>query len=50
MGSNNRVRLGNKNIINKTTGKNHGMEIIGNDGNRLKGKLTGGVKTKGRKS
>ena len=33
-------------MITKATVKNYGMEIIGNDGNRLKGNWTGGVKTK----
>ena len=32
-------------MITKATVKNYGMEIIGNDGNRLKGNWTGGVKT-----
>ena len=40
------VRLETKNMITKATVKNYGMEIIGNDGNRLKGNWTGGVKTK----
>ena len=40
------VRLETKNMITKATVKNYGMEIIGNDGNRLKGYWTGGVKTK----
>ena len=43
------VRLETKNMITKATVKNYGMEIIGNDGNRLKGNWTGGVKTKVRK-
>ena len=30
----------------KATVKNYGMEIIGSDGNRLKGNWTGGVRTK----
>ena len=46
MGSNNRGKTGNQNMITKATVKNYGMEIIGNDGNRLKGNWTGGVKTK----
>ena len=32
------------------TVKNYGMEIIGSDGNRLKGNWTGGVRTKLRSS
>lgn len=40
------VRLETKNMITKATVKNYGMEIIGNDGNRLKGNWTGGVKLK----
>lgn len=40
------ARLETKNMITKATVKNYGMEIIGNDGNRLKGNWTGGVQTK----
>ena len=40
------VRLETKNMITKATVKNYGMEIIGEDGNRLKGNWTGGVRTK----
>lgn len=40
------LRMETKNMITKATVKNYGMEIIGNDGNRLKGNWTGGVKTK----
>ncbi len=44
------VRMETKNMITKATVKNYGMEIIGNDGNRLKGNWTGGVQTKVRNS
>lgn len=44
------LRMETKNMITKATVKNYGMEIIGNDGNRLKGNWTGGVKTKVRNS
>lgn len=40
------VRMETKNMITKATVKNYGMEIIGGDGNRLKGNWTGGVQTK----
>ena len=40
------VRLETKNMITKATVKNYGMEIIGGDGNRMKGNWTGGVRTK----
>ena len=40
------VRVENKNMTTKATTKNYKMEIIGDDGNRLKGNWTGGVKTK----
>lgn len=40
------VRMENKNMITKATVKNYGMEIIGGDGNHLKGNWTGGVQTK----
>ena len=40
------ARLETKNMITKATVKNYGMELIGNDGNRLKGNWTGGVQTK----
>lgn len=40
------LRMETKNMITKATVKNYGMEIIGNDGNRLKGNWTGGVRTK----
>lgn len=42
------VRFENKNMTTKATTKNYKMEIIGDDGNRLKGNWTGGVKTKQR--
>ena len=44
------VRFENKNMITKATVKNYSMEIIGDDGNRMKGNWTGGVKTKVRNS
>lgn len=44
------LRLENKNMITKATVKNYSMEIIGDDGNRLAGNWTGGVKTKVRNS
>ncbi|MCD8092278.1 MAG: PorT family protein [Bacteroides sp.] len=44
------LRMETKNMITKATVKNYGMEIIGNDGSRLKGNWTGGVKTKVRNS
>lgn len=44
------LRLENKNITTRATVKNYGMEIIGSDGNRLKGNWTGGVRTKLRSS
>ena len=40
------LRLENKNMTTRATVKNYGMEIIGSDGNRLKGNWTGGVQTK----
>ncbi len=40
------LRLENKGMRAKATVKNYGMEIIGNDGNRLAGSWTGGVRTK----
>lgn len=40
------LRLENKGMRTKATVKNYGMEIIGSDGNRLKGNWTGGVRTK----
>lgn len=40
------LRLENKNMVTKATVKNYGMEIIGSDGNGLKGNWTGGVQTK----
>lgn len=40
------VRIENKNMTTKATTKNYSMEIIGDDGNRLKGNWTGGVQTK----
>ncbi len=40
------LRMETKNMITKATVKNYGMEIIGGDGNRLKGNWTGGVQTK----
>ena len=40
------LRLENKNMTTKATTKNYGMEIISNDGNRLTGNWTGGVRTK----
>ena len=43
-------RMENKNMTTKATTKNYSMEIIGSDGNRLKGNWTGGVKTKVRNS
>lgn len=39
------IRFENKNMETKATVKNYSMEIIGSDGNRLKGNWTGGVKT-----
>lgn len=39
------LRFENKNMETKATVKNYSMEIIGSDGNRLKGNWTGGVKT-----
>lgn len=39
------IRFENKNMTTKATTKNYKMEIIGHDGNRLKGNWTGGVKT-----
>lgn len=44
------LRLENKNMTTRATVKNYGMEIIGSDGNRLKGNWTGGVRTKLRSS
>ena len=44
------LRLENKNMTAKATTKNYGMEIISNDGNRLSGNWTGGVRTKVRNS
>ncbi len=40
------LRLENKGMRTKATVKNYSMEIIGDDGNRLKGNWTGGVRTK----
>ena len=40
------IRFENKNMTTKASTKNYSMEIIGNDGNRIKGNWTGGVKTK----
>ena len=40
------VRAENKNMTTKATTKNYSMEIIANDGNRMKGNWTGGVETK----
>lgn len=40
------IRLENKGMETKAEVKNYGMEIIGDDGNRLKGNWTGGVRTK----
>lgn len=40
------LRLENKGMRTKAGVKNYGMEIIGEDGNRLKGNWTGGVRTK----
>lgn len=40
------ARLENKGMKTKATTKNYGMEIISDDGNRLKGNWTGGVRTK----
>ena len=40
------IRFENKNMTTKATTKNYSMEIIGNDGNRIKGNWTGGVETK----
>ena len=40
------LRLENKGMRTKAEVKNYGMEIIGEDGNRLKGNWTGGVRTK----
>ena len=40
------LRLENKGMRTKATVKNYNMEIIGYDGNRLKGNWTGGVRTK----
>lgn len=40
------IRLEDKGMRTKATVKNYGMEIIGSDGNRLKGNWTGGVRTK----
>lgn len=40
------LRLENKGMRTKATVKNYSMEIIGDDGNRLKGSWTGGVRTK----
>lgn len=40
------LRLEDKGMRTKATVKNYNMEIIGNDGNRLKGNWTGGVRTK----
>ncbi|WP_072529560.1 porin family protein [Bacteroides ilei] len=39
------LRFENKNMTTKAMVKNYSMEIIGSDGNRLKGNWTGGVKT-----
>lgn len=44
------VRLESKNMTTRATVKNYSMEIIGSDGNRLKGNWTGGVRTKLRNS
>ena len=44
------IRFENKNMTTKATTKNYKMEIIGDDGNRMKGNWTGGVKTKVRNS
>lgn len=40
------IRFENKNMTTKATTKNYSMEIIGHDGNRIKGNWTGGVRTK----
>lgn len=40
------LRMENKGMRTKATVKNYSMEIIGDDGNRLKGNWTGGVRTK----
>lgn len=40
------LRLENKGMRTKAGVKNYGMEIIGDDGNRLKGNWTGNVRTK----
>lgn len=40
------LRIESKAMAAKATTKNYSMEIIGNDGNRLKGNWTGGVQTK----
>ena len=40
------LRFENKNMTTRATVKNYGMEIIGGDGNRMKGNWTGGVRTK----
>ncbi|MDO4181186.1 MAG: porin family protein [Bacteroidales bacterium] len=40
------LRLENKGMRTRATTKNYSMEIIGEDGNRLKGNWTGGVQTK----
>lgn len=40
------LRLENKGMRTKATVKNYGMEIIGDDGKRMKGNWTGGVRTK----
>ena len=37
------LRFENKNMTTRATVKNYGMEIIGGDGNRMKGNWTGGV-------
>lgn len=50
LGLNIGIRLENKNMTTKATVKNYGMEIFGNDGNKVKGNWTGGVKTKVRNS
>ena len=39
------LRFENKNMTTRATVKNYGMEIIGGDGNRMKGNWTGGVRT-----
>ena len=44
------LRLETKHRATTGYGENYGMEIIGSDGNRLKGNWTGGVRTKLRSS